>query len=166
MNQQHPIRLREGVKESDIDAFRTVLESSGYFYEFEVEVALDLASDCCQLAVGSEYRFLVAEDETGVAGFACFGGVLCTISTYDIYWVAVHERLRGKGVGSQLMQKTEELIAAAKGTRVYVETAGREQYESTRRFYQKIGYKHIATLPDYYAPGDDKVIMCKVLSAE
>ncbi len=161
---QHNVTLREGVKDADIDQLRTVLESSGYFYDFEVEVALDLASDCSQLVEGSEYRFLIAEDSEGIAAFSCFGAVLCTVSTYDIYWIAVHERLRGKGVGSVLMERTEALIRAARGTRVYVETAGRLQYEPTRNFYKKLGYSHVATLPDYYAPGDAKVILCKVLA--
>lgn len=165
MGEGHEITLREGVKEADIDQFRVVLESSGYFYDYEIEVALDLASDCCQLVEGSEYRFLIAEDADGIAAFTCFGLVLCTVSTYDIYWIAVHERLRGKGVGSKLMARTEQLIRAARGTRVYVETAGRLQYEPTRNFYKKIGYTPVANLPDYYAPGDDKVILCKVLAS-
>lgn len=164
MSEQQPIRLREGVRESDIEQLRAVVESSGFFYDYEVEVALDLASDCCQLVEGSEYRFLIAEDDKGIVGFTCFGAVLCTVATYDVYWIAVHERARGRGIGAQLMARTEELVAAARGTRIYVETSGRAQYDPTRKFYEKLGYAPAATLPDYYAPGDDKVILFKVLS--
>jgi hypothetical protein len=46
---------------------------------------------------------------------------------------------------------------------VYVETSSRDQYEPTRRFYLKCGYRVDAVLEDFYAPGDGKVIFVKAL---
>jgi len=47
---------------------------------------------------------------------------------------------------------------------VYLDTAGREAYLPTQAFYRRCGYQTIAQLKDYYAPGDDKLIMMKKLS--
>ena len=44
---------------------------------------------------------------------------------------------------------------------IIVETAGRPDYESTREFYRQRGYEAISVIPDFYAPGDDKVTFVK-----
>ncbi|MBL8851541.1 MAG: hypothetical protein JNG89_17790, partial [Planctomycetaceae bacterium] len=61
---------------------------------------------------------------------------------------------------------TERLIAKRGGRRVYAETSGREQYAPTRAFYERCGYQREATLKDFYAPGDDKVVYGKVVGSE
>ena len=46
---------------------------------------------------------------------------------------------------------TEDEIRAAGGRVLVVETSGLPNYEPTRRFYLKLGYRHVATIPDFYA---------------
>ena len=46
---------------------------------------------------------------------------------------------------------------------MYVETSSRPLYRPTRRFYQARGYAPQAVLPEFYAPGDDKMIYVKTL---
>jgi hypothetical protein len=55
----------------------------------------------------------------------------------------------------------EQRIMDAGGCAIYVETASKTQYASTRAFYERCGYTVTATLPDFYSPGDDKVIYSK-----
>jgi hypothetical protein len=59
--------------------------------------------------------------------------------------------------------KCEHDIRQRRGRRIYVETAGREQYAPTRAFYERLGYYPVACLPEFYARGDAKVIYEKVL---
>ena len=47
---------------------------------------------------------------------------------------------------------------------IVVETAGRPDYARTRAFYEARGYRRTATIPDFYAPGDDLVVYVKALS--
>ena len=47
---------------------------------------------------------------------------------------------------------------------VVIETAGRPDYLRTRRFYESRGYGAVATVPDFYAPGDDQVVYVKRVS--
>jgi len=72
---------------------------------------------------------------------------------------------RGKGLGTQLLDQTEEAIASYGGTRVYIETSARPLYLPTRAFYLARGYSQIAELEDFYAPGDAKAMYLKILRA-
>jgi hypothetical protein len=49
---------------------------------------------------------------------------------------------------------------------IIIETAGRPDYAPTRAFYQARGYSPVATVPDFYAPGDDQVVFVKDVSGE
>jgi hypothetical protein len=49
---------------------------------------------------------------------------------------------------------------------IVVETAGRPDYGATRRFYEARGYRPTATIPDFYAPGDDQVVFVKRVNGE
>ena len=44
-----------------------------------------------------------------------------------------------------------------------MDTSQRTEYASTRAFYESCGYLQEAVLRDFYAPGDGKVVYCKVL---
>jgi hypothetical protein len=44
---------------------------------------------------------------------------------------------------------------------VVIETSSRADYAPTRRFYHKRGYLESARLRDFYAPGDDRVVLTK-----
>ena len=47
-----------------------------------------------------------------------------------------------------------------------VETSSRDDYAPTRAFYLACGYQIVAELPDFYAPGDGKLIYLRVLGAD
>ena len=81
--------------------------------------------------------------------------------SFDLYWIVVDRSLQGRKIGRVLLEKTEQLVRAAGGRRVYAETSGRDQYSPTRGFYLRRGYRQDAVLRDFYAPGDDKVVFVK-----
>ncbi|MCX5752727.1 MAG: GNAT family N-acetyltransferase, partial [Candidatus Krumholzibacteria bacterium] len=80
-----------------------------------------------------------------------------------LYWIAVHPEYQGRGLGKALMREAERRIRAAGGTRIYIDTSYKAQYEDTRAFYLSLGYELDALLKDFYSPGDDKVIYRKLL---
>jgi ribosomal protein S18 acetylase RimI-like enzyme len=156
-----PILFRDDVRPGDSQAVRAVVASTGFFSPEEIDVAAELVED--RLARGSQsaYFFVFAEQDDRVVGYTCYGPIACTVGSFDMYWIAVHEDHRACGIGQRLLRATEERIARAGGRAIYVETASRSQYEPTRRFYERNGYVHEATLKDFYIPGDDKVIYSK-----
>jgi GNAT superfamily N-acetyltransferase len=98
-----------------------------------------------------------------VAGYACWGAILGTRASADLYWIAVHPKEQGKNIGAAILQAAEDQMAGEGRTRVYVETSTRAQYVPTRRFYLACGYDLTAELQDFYAPRDGKAIFLKVL---
>ena len=72
--------------------------------------------------------------------------------------------MHGQGVGSRLVEEMERRLQD-RARLVVVETSGRPDYRATEAFYLVRGYREVARVPDFYAPGDDQVIYTKVLGA-
>lgn len=164
MNIQTQLVFRNAPQPSDKAEIAKILDSSGYFYDYEIRVAEELVEE--NLFKGEErsgYYFLFAEQDDRVVGFTCYGPIACTESSYDLFWIAVHKDFMSQGIGKALINKTEELIGAAGGTRVYIETSGRELYQPTRGFYLKAGYILEAELKHFYAKDDSKLVYVKGL---
>lgn len=155
---------RQEISPLDLPAIRTLVTSSGYFSAEEVGVAVELLEERLLKGDASGYFFLLAEQETQIAGYTCFGPIPGARTSFDLYWIAVDNHLRHGGIGKELLEKTEILIHTLGGDRIYVETSSRPQYENTVAFYQRCGYGQAALLDDFYAPGDGKIILVKVLN--
>jgi GNAT superfamily N-acetyltransferase len=147
----------------DLAAVRRLVVTSGFFSEAEVSVAVELLEERRLKGVTSGYEFLFAEYGDKIIGFTCFGPIPCTRSSYDLYWIVVDQACQARGVGKALLERSERLIHSRGGQRIYVETSAREQYIRTRAFYGACGYRQAAFLEDFYAPGDGKVVYCKIL---
>lgn len=109
------------------------------------------------------YYQLGAELDGRLVGWICWGATPCTEGTWDLYWLAVDPTTHGQGIGSALVEEMESLLRG-KARLITVDTSGRADYTPTRRFYEARGYKAVAVVPDFYAPGDDQVIFTKALS--
>jgi ribosomal protein S18 acetylase RimI-like enzyme len=163
MNKQAPLIFRENVLPADALAVRAIVASSGFFYDHEVEVAVELVEERLQKGLKSGYHFLFVEQDGQPVGYSCYGEIACTEGSYDLYWIAVHNECRGQGIGKILLKKNEELIAALGGRCIWVETSAQEKYQPTRDFYVHNNYLTEAVLKDFYGPGDDKFIFVKRL---
>ena len=157
------ITWRDEPRPSDRKRVREIVESSGFFSDAEIEVAVELVQERLNKGIESGYLFLFAEKDRQVAGYSCFGPIPCTVESYDIYWIAVQEELRRSGLGAEILRRVEEKIREKGGKRIYVETSSREQYKPTRSFYSRCGYRQEATLKNFYSLGDDKVIYLREL---
>lgn len=154
---------RQKIKPSDIEAIADIVESSDFFSDEEVEIAIELAEDKLEKQGISSYNFLFAEDGKCVAGYTCYGLIPATSSSYDIYWIVVSRNLRGQGLGKLLLAETEKLIYQSGGRQIYAETSSRDQYKPTHKFYESCGYHKEAFLKNFYSEGDGKIIYAKVL---
>jgi len=155
------ISLRTQPKQPDVAAVRSITAATGYFSADEVEVAVELIEDRLSKGESSEYEFIFADIDGSTVGYASFGEIACTIGSYDLYWIAVHPDQQSSGIGRKLLNEAERLIEAAGGRRIYVETSSRSQYQPTRDFYLRCGYRIDADQADFYAPGDGKVTLVK-----
>lgn len=155
--------FRSEVLPEDRQQIREIVESTGFFHPWEVEIAVELADERLTKGAASGYEFLFADDQGRTDGYACFGEIPCTRGSYDVYWIAVRRECQGQGLGRRLMQLVEQRIQDLAGRRIYLETSGRSDYLPTRTFYERCQYQLAAELPDFYAPGDAKIIYVKCL---
>jgi D-alanine-D-alanine ligase len=150
------------VRASDRAAIEHITRSSGLFREDEIPVAVEVFDAAA--AHDPSYTALAAEIDGGVAGWICWGPTPCTVGTWDLYWMAVAPSLQGTGVGTVLIREMEHRLAGL-ARMIVVETAGRADYAGTRAFYEARGYRAVATIPDFYAPGDDQIAYVKYLTS-
>ena len=149
------------------DAVRDILRSTSVFRDEEIDVALELFDQAVTQAGGpsdDDYEFVGAfDDQDRLAGFACFGRTPDTDRTYDLYWLAVDQRVQRGGTGSLLVSAVEDRLREGRGRMVVAETSSRPDYQATRAFYEKRGFVESGRVPAFYAPGDDRVIYTKRL---
>lgn len=148
---------------ADAPAVERIVAATKFFNPAEVRIARELVEERLARGEASGYFFLFADDGEQLVGYSCFGPIDGTASSFDLFWIAVDPSRQGTGLGRRLMAASEREIAAMGGTRVYVETSSREQYAPTRAFYLACGYQEVALLPEFYGPGDGKVIFCRVV---
>ncbi|MFV0442346.1 MAG: GNAT family N-acetyltransferase [Planctomycetaceae bacterium] len=164
MNSVSPtISLRYEPIDADRETIRRLAESTSFFRPDEVDIAVELVDARLMNGLASGYSFIFAESDRQTLGYACYGPIGCTLGSFDLYWIIVDPAAQGQGLGRQLMQEAERLVRSAKGRRIYVETSSQPQYEPTRQFYLRCGYAIDAVLKDFYADGDDKVVLVKSL---
>lgn len=138
----------------------------GLFRPDEIPVALEVFDEAVRAGPrGEPYSALGADVDGRLAGWICWGPTPCTLGTYDLYWMAVDPALQGAGIGTALVLEMERTLVGL-ARLIVVETAGRPDYAATRRFYESRGYRPTATIPDFYAPGDDQVVFVKDLLRE
>ena len=140
----------------DARSIREIVESTGFFYDHEIAVAVELIEERLSKGVASGYFFIFAETDGITAAYACFGHDEMTRSCFDLYWIVTHQDYRGMGIGKKLLEATYSEARKLGCTMLIAETSGREQYKPTRIFYESAGFTLEATIRDYYDKGDDK----------
>ena len=158
------MNFRKKLKTTDIDSVREILQSSSFFYDYEIDVAQELVQE--NLIKGQEksgYIFIIAEKNDTPIAFACYGKTPCTADSFDLYWIAIHQNQKNMGIGKKLMSLIEKDIAGLGGKNIWIETSSRPLYEPTRMFYLKTGYDLVAQLPNFYGKNDNKHIFLKNL---
>lgn len=151
------------MQKGDKPSLMALLRSTPEFKPAEVTVAEEVIDSYLRDPQGSGYNVLVSGD-AAVKGYICYGPTPLTESTWDVYWIAVSAEEKGRGVGGALLAYAEGKIKEAGGQLIVIETSSQVGYERTRRFYLKHAYETIARITDFYAPGDDKIILQKRLS--
>lgn len=157
---------RNGVMAEDVGRVRSLVASTGMFSAAEVDIAGELVTERLTKGIRSGYHFILAERGPALLAYACFGPIDGTQGSFDLYWIAVAPEEQRKGLGAQVYARAEAAMRKAGAKRIYVDTSSSDRYAPTRGFYQRMGFVEEARLPDFYAPGDGKVIYVKELLGE
>lgn len=154
--------ITKGISKNDRNGIEAILRSTDFFYEFEVQTALEIADET--IAKGEEksgYYWLIIRDDEKVIAFANYGKNSFSTHSWDLYWIAVHQESRNKKLGKLLLEAVEDDVKKKGGRILWIETSGRPLYASTESFYRNNGYDLQASLREFYGPGDPKQIYAK-----
>ena len=154
----------KGISAKDKNAIETILRSTDFFYEFEIDIALEMAAaTIANEEAKSDYTLMKIVDNDELVAFAMYGKNDFSLHSWELYWIAVHDNSRNKKFGAKLLKAVEEDVKNAGGKILWIETSGRPLYMPTEEFYKHNGYTLQASLIDFYATGDPKQIYAKAL---
>jgi GNAT superfamily N-acetyltransferase len=156
-------RPRAQPRPADATAVRALVAATGRFSQEEIAIAVELVEEALAHGAASGYHFIFADDGTELRGYACFGPIPATRSSFDLYWIAVAPVYQHAGLGRGILIEVESQVRGLGGSRIYLDTSGRADYAPTRAFYERAGYRAEAILEDFYAPGDSKIVFAKRL---
>jgi len=148
-------------RSEDRQTVLSFLADTRFFRPDEIGIAREVLDAALTEGPNGHYQSFVAEVNGETIGWICYGPTPCTVGTFDIYWIGVASAWQGRGVGRALTAFAEQAIRDRGGRLFVVETSGRETYTPTRRFYEALGYHQAACIPDFYGPGDPRVIFIK-----
>ena len=153
-----PLEPRDGF------AVREILEACGVFSDEEKSAALELIETGLAGGLAGRHPLFAAELDGAVRGYVCLGRLPLTQGTWHLYWIAVHPTAQARGVGRALQAHAEDFIRSLGGERLALETSSRAEYQRARDFYERAGYAQVGCIRDFYRPGDDCLMFCKVLA--
>lgn len=159
MLENYTIRITP--KESDIESIRKIVKSTNFFYDYEIDVAVELIEERIKKGAESGYDFIFIDYNNQTMGYACYGSTPCTKYSYDLYWIAILNDFRNHGLGKIIVNEVEKEIKKIGGKNLYIETSSQEKYLPTQKFYENCGYKLEAILKDFYNDNDNKLIYSK-----
>ena len=149
----------------ETDALVAIASQTGVFKPIELETLRHILADYHENGPDAGHRAVTYESDGKPIGFAYFGPTEMTDRTWHLFWIFVDPTTHGRGFGAKMMSYVESEIRKDGGRVLIVETSGLPNYELTRKFYVKLGYKQVGIVPDFYADGDDMVIFWKRLAA-
>ncbi len=152
------------MKKEDKKKVMNIIHSTGMFTDAEIVVAEELIDRYLNVPAQKDYQVVVIEDgRHNVVGYLCYGPTDLTEGVYDIYWTAVDPEYQGKGYGRAMFEWLEKEIIKENGRMIIIETSSQPRYQPTRQFYLNSYCQEVARIPDFYKPGDDRVIYIKRL---
>ena len=152
------------MRPADKPAVMDLIRATDMFMPQEIDVAEELIDVFLDKPDQKDYDVVVVEEPEGVvAGYMTWGPTPMAVGAYDLYWMAVSPKAQGRGLGKRLVRWLEETVKSLGGRLIIIETAGQPKYHPTRGFYLGLGYKEVARIPDYYKPGDDRIVYTKAV---
>ena len=147
------------VTTADVDDLKLVLDSCELFPS---EYLDEMISDYFNNAETEDHWFTFLIDEKPVAIGYCIPEKL-TEGTYNLLAIGVSQNAQRKGVASAMMEYIEQQLKQNNGRLLLVETSSDDAQIAARKLYQKIGYKQVAVIDDFWKEGEDKIVFLKQL---
>ena len=148
----------------DAEAIRGLALDNGMFRDDEMHLFDEVLSGFFDGTM-VDHSWIVREDEHGeILGAAYYAPEPFSDRMWNVYFIAVRPGSGRSGIGGELITHVESsLRGRGEGVArtLIVETSSLPEYERSRSFYAIQGYAEAARIPEFYGPGDDKVVFWK-----
>lgn len=150
----------------DRDVILEMTKGTEVFYDHEVEALGEVLDDYQAINVEYDHRAMTLLDGDTIIGFAYYAPTAMTDRTWELWWIVISKERQGEGFGKLLLDAVESDVVVEQGRLMLIETSSLPHYLPTRHFYRKRGYRQVASIPDFYADGDDKLIFHKPMNVQ
>lgn len=159
----NPMEFRNTVTSQDPSRIARLVTRAGVFNAEEIGIARSLAEETLERGAAAGYEFLFADGVDGIDAYTCFGPIPGTDHRFELYWIVVDPDVRRGGLASALLQVTEKAAVAKGATHLFAETSSLPSYRPAHAFYLRLGFRLVATVPDYHADDDALMVFSKRL---
>lgn len=151
--------VRPTVK-ADASGILAIIEGSG---QFDAEAMAHVRSTLERhLADPQNEIWLTADDGEPVGVAYCVPEAVAN-GTWNLLMLWTRADRHGAGHGTALVARVEAELNARGARLLVVETSGLPAFAGARAFYVKTGFFHEATIRNFFAAGDDKLVFTKAL---
>jgi len=147
-------------------AILEITATTPVFGKDDQEIVAELLDLYLEKGLAEGYYFLSCLDGDEVVAYTCFGPRPSTVGAYDLYWICTDTRRRQQGAGRRLMAEVEAQVLERGGYLVVLETSDTPAFESTRKFYEALGYERVVHIERFYSDGEGLVVFAKYLRRE
>jgi ribosomal protein S18 acetylase RimI-like enzyme len=145
---------------TDTEALMTIVESSG---QFDAQSLNNVKGTLLEYLEGQSDGLWLTADDGEPVGVAYCAPELVTNGTWNLLMLWTRKDKSSKGHGSALVEHVEKELMSRCARLLIVETSGLPDFEAARTFYAKCGFTQEASIKNFFAHGDDKIVYTKPL---
>ncbi len=147
-------------KTSDLPAILAIVQQSGQFDASGLGHVRETLEQ--HLAGNGEGVWLTADDGDPVGVAYCAPEPVAS-GTWNLLLLWTRSDRHGRGHGGALVARVEAMLANRSARLLIVETSGLPAFSAARAFYEKNGFAQEATIRNFFADGDDKLVLTKAM---
>ncbi len=147
---------------TDAVAILNIVEESGQFDSASLAHVQSTLEE--HLAGDSDAIWLTADDGEPVGVAYCAPEPVAN-GTWNLLMLWTRADRHGKGHGAALVQHVEQMLKSRAARLLILETSSLPAFAPARNFYAKCGFTHEASIKNFFAAGDDKLVYSKSLAS-
>lgn len=147
---------------ADVEPLMALVESSGQFDPAGLAHVRDTLVEA--LAGSGDCGWWTVDDGEPV-GVAFCAPEPVTVGTWNLHLLWVREDRQERGYGAALVDTVEAALVERGARLLLVETSSLPAFAVARAFYARCGFRHEATVREFYDAGDDKLVYTRRVGA-
>jgi hypothetical protein len=142
-----------------------LVQQEDWFTPTEIEVMFDRIDTFLFESDQKKYCVIIMEDQKkNIQGYAVYGSEPETDRAYKIYRIVPPPLAKNNNILRTLLKFIEKDIQNKQGRIIFIELSSNLRYHSLYEFYTSNHYELTSKVKNYFAPGEDKLILTKNLN--